>query len=154
MKILIIGSVGSGKTTLAKKISNKLEIPYYEIDSIVYNDIKKEKRLTQEQDNIIKNINKNNSWIIEGTLRKNLNYLLDLSDKIIYLNTNYNIRKIRIIKRYIKQKLKLEKISYKSNLKLLIQMYKWNKEFEINKDEFEHQLTKYNDKLINKKELL
>ena len=80
--------------------------------------------------------------------------MLDLSDKIIYLNTNYNIRKIRIIKRYIKQKLKLEKISYKSNLKLLIQMYKWNKEFETNKDEFEHQLTKYNDKLINKKELL
>jgi adenylate kinase family enzyme len=154
MKILIIGSVGSGKTTLAKKLSKKLEIPYYEIDSIVYNDTKKEKRLTPEQDNIIKNINKNTSWIIEGTLRKNLNYLLDLSDKIIYLNTNYNIRKIRIIKRYIKQKLKLEKISYKSNLKLLIQMYKWNKEFEINKDEFEHQLTKYNDKLINKKELL
>jgi adenylate kinase family enzyme len=154
MKILIIGSVGSGKTTLAKKLSKKLEIPYYEIDSIVYNDTKKEKRLTPEQDNIIKNINKNTSWIIEGTLRKNLNYLLDLSDKIIYLNTNYNIRKMRILKRYFKQKLKIEKINYKSNLKLLIQMYKWNKEFETNKDEFEHQLLKYNNKLINKNELL
>lgn len=154
MKILIIGSVGSGKTTLAKRLSKKLGIPYYEIDSIVYNDLKKEKRLMQEQNNIINNINKNSSWIIEGTLRKNLDYLLDLTDKIIYLNTNYNVRKVRIIKRYIKQKLNIEKINYQSNFKLLIQMYKWNKEFEANKNEFEKQLFKYNSKLINKKELL
>ena len=35
-KIQIIGSVGSGKTTLAKKISEKLAIPYYEIDNIIF----------------------------------------------------------------------------------------------------------------------
>lgn len=36
MKIDIIGSVASGKTTLAKKISLKYRVPYYEKDNIVW----------------------------------------------------------------------------------------------------------------------
>ena len=36
MKIDIIGSVASGKTTLAKRISRKYGIPYYEKDNIVW----------------------------------------------------------------------------------------------------------------------
>ena len=38
MKILIIGPVASGKTTVAKKISEHTGIKHYEIDSIVHND--------------------------------------------------------------------------------------------------------------------
>ena len=38
MKILIIGCVASGKSTLANKLSDKLSISYYEIDSIVHDD--------------------------------------------------------------------------------------------------------------------
>lgn len=34
-RIHIIGSVGSGKTTLAKEISSKLGIPYYELNWIM-----------------------------------------------------------------------------------------------------------------------
>ena len=36
MKILILGIVGSGKTTIARKLSNRLNIKHYEIDSIVH----------------------------------------------------------------------------------------------------------------------
>ena len=36
MKIDIIGSVASGKTTLAKRISRQYGIPYYEKDNIVW----------------------------------------------------------------------------------------------------------------------
>ncbi|WP_054705170.1 AAA family ATPase [Bacillus sp. JCM 19041] len=35
-KIHIIGPVGSGKTTLARKLANLLEIPAYELDNIVW----------------------------------------------------------------------------------------------------------------------
>lgn len=47
MKILIIGIVASGKTTLAEKLSNKLKIKYYEIDSIVHDDKNNLKTLKQ-----------------------------------------------------------------------------------------------------------
>ena len=86
MKILIIGTIASGKTTLAKKLEQKLNIKYYEIDSIVHDDENQVRRTPDEQKEIIKEIDKQSDWIIEGVLRENLNYLLDMCDKIIYLN--------------------------------------------------------------------
>ena len=58
-----------------------------------------------------------------------------------------NIRNKRIIARYIKQKIGIEKSNYKPSLKMLKMMYKWSNEFEKNRDEFENKLNKYVDKL-------
>jgi len=146
MKILIIGSVASGKTTLSKKLSKKINIKRYEIDLIVHDDKNNYKRTYQEQLDIIKNINKNKDWIIEGTLRNNLDILLEMSDKIIWINNKKIVRDFRIITRFIKQKLKIEKSYYKSNLKMLKSMFKWNREF--NKIKFQKRIKKYKDKLI------
>ena len=146
MKILIIGIVASGKTTLAKRLSRENNVMYYEIDSIVHDDINNRKRTNEEQQRIIKEINKNNNWIIEGTLRKNLDNLLDMADKIIYLDIPLKIRKKRIFIRYIKQKLGMEKSNYKPSFQMLKNMYKWTDEFESNKDTFEENICKYSDK--------
>lgn len=157
MKILIIGSVASGKTSLARKLSRKLNINYYEIDSIVHDDRNNYKRSPEEQKKIINEINdKENDWIIEGTLRKNLFYLLDMTDVIVYLNINVRIRKWRIIKRFVKQKLRLEKSNYKPSIEMLKLMFKWTSDFEKNKNELELMLDTYKEKLIklnNKNEI-
>lgn len=148
MKILIIGSVASGKTSLAKRISKELNINYYEIDSIVHDDENNYKRTPEKQRKIINEINdKVNDWIIEGTLRKNLFYLLDMTDVIVYLNINVRIRKWRIIKRFVKQKLRLEKSNYKPSIEMLKLMFKWTNDFENQKEEFENKLLKYKEKL-------
>lgn len=148
MKILIVGTVGTGKTTLAKKLSKQYKIKYYEIDSIVHDDKNNgRKRTIDEQNDIIKKINKNEDWIIEGVLRKNLEYLLELADKIIYLNIPKYKRNIRILTRFIKQNLRIEKANYKPDLKMLKNMYKWSKEDEEGKEKFEKMLNKYEDKL-------
>lgn len=148
MKIIIIGSVGSGKTTLAKKLSKKYNIPYYEIDCIVHDDNNNGKKRTEaEQYNIINDINKNDNWIIEGTLREHLYYLLDFSDKIILVDTPLYKRKIRIFTRYIKQKLHKEKCNYIPNKELLKQMYKWTNDFEHNREKLNNTLQKYIDKV-------
>lgn len=148
MKILIVGTVGTGKTTLAKKLSKDYNIKYYEIDSIVHDDRQNgRKREEEEQNVIVKNINKNENWIIEGVLRKNLQYLLELADKIIYLDVPKYKRNIRILKRYIKQKLRLEKSNYKPDIKMLKMMFKWSNDFEKNKKELENLLLKYRNKL-------
>lgn len=148
MKILIIGIVASGKTTLATKLSKNLNIKKYEIDSIVHDDIKREKRSIDEQKNIINEIDQEKEWIIEGTLRKHLYFLLEKSDKIIYIDIPLKERKKRIIKRYIKQKLRIETSNYKPTLKMLLSMYKWTNDYEKNKYEFEQELNNYKNKLI------
>ena len=157
MKILIVGSVASGKSTFAKELSKKLNINLFEIDSIVHDDVNKVKRDEGSQKEIIDNINKeNSSWVIEGTLRKHLDYLLEYADKIIFLNIDFKIRKRRILKRFIKQKLKLEKSNYNPSIEMLKAMYKWNNDFEKEKDLFFKRINKYNEKLIilnNNKEI-
>lgn len=148
MKILIIGTIASGKTTLAKKLEQKLNIKYYELDSIVHDDENQVRRTPNEQKEIIQEIDKQKEWIIEGVLRENLNYLLDMCDKIIYLNMPLYIRKIRIFKRFVKQKLGIEKSNYKPTLKMLIQMYKWTTKQENELKERENLLIKYSNKLF------
>ncbi len=51
MKIRIIGSVGSGKTTLAKKLSEMEGISYFETDRIVWKREQIEVRRTDSEKN-------------------------------------------------------------------------------------------------------
>ena len=148
MKILIIGAVGAGKTTLGKQLSKKYNIKHYEIDSIVHDDNKGgRKRSEEEQNRIIDQIDEGKDWIIEGTLRKNLYYLLEIAEKIIYIEVGKRTRNIRILIRYMKQKLGIENANYKPTIKMLKNMYKWSKEHENNKYELEECLNKYKEKL-------
>lgn len=148
MKILIVGIVASGKTTLAKKLSKLLGIKHYEIDSIVHDDVSGVKRSEIQQKRMFNKINKEDDWIIEGTLRKHLFYLCDMADKIIYLDIPVNVRKRRIFIRFIKQLFGIEKCNYKVNFDMLKMMYKWTDDFEKNREEFERKLFKHTDKII------
>ena len=149
-KIYISGIVASGKTTLAKKLSEELNIPHYEVDCIVWHETDKEryKRTPEKQVELIKNIDKGGDWIIEGTYRSSCSCLLDMADSIIFLDPPLRKRKYRILLRYIKQKLRIEKCHYKSDLNMLRKMYMWTRDFEEKRNEFEKMLNNYKDKLI------
>ncbi|MEG1257312.1 hypothetical protein [Clostridium sp.] len=152
-KIYIIGIVASGKTTLAKKLSRELSIPYYELDCIIHHKTNTEryKRTPKEQVEVINDIDSNGDWIIEGTYRESCHCLFNMADKIIFLDTPLWKRRYRILLRYIKQQLLIEKCHYKSNLKMLKKMYKWTREFENNRAKFEKMLHQYSNKLITVK---
>lgn len=148
MKILIVGIVASGKTTLARKLSKLLDIKCYEIDSVVHDDALGVKRSEKEQWEMFDKINKEHDWIIEGTLRKNLFYLCDMADRIIYLDIPVNVRKRRIFTRFIKQLFGIEKCNYKVNFKMLKNMYKWTDDFKKDKENFEKKLFEYKEKIV------
>ena len=150
MKILIFGIVASGKTTLAAKLSEKMDIPYFEGDCIAWGfpNEKRYKRTNEEQAEIIENINKNDNWIVEGTYRESQKILYEYADKIIFLDTPLHVRKFRIILRFIKQQLGIEKSHYKSDITMLKLMFQWTKDFETHKREHIDRLLKYKDKLI------
>lgn len=148
-KIYIVGSVASGKTTLAKKLSKEMKIPHYELDCIIH--VKTEnggyKRTPEEQVQEIKRIDELGDWIIEGTLRSSCHCLLEMADKIIFLDTPLWLRKCRILTRFIKQQLHIEPCHYKSDFNMLRLMYKWTDDFENNRKQFEEILGKYKYKL-------
>ena len=148
-KIYILGSVASGKTTLAKKLSQKFGIPYYELDSVIFDDTKiiNKRRTPEEQLAIITTINTQQTWIIEGTYRKTCHIVLDLADTIIWLDPPLFLRKIRILTRFIKQKLHIEKCNYKSDYSMLKKMYQWTNDFESKRDELNN-ILKFNGKKL------
>ncbi len=149
-KIYIIGIVGAGKTTLSKELSQRLNIRSYEVDTIIYRQTKKGriKQSVAEQIAEFTDINKESAWIIEGTYRSSCKYLLENADIILFLDPPQYVRKIRIIKRFLKQQLGLEKSHYKSDLKMLKAMFKWSHDFEINRAAFEEMLKTYETKLV------
>jgi adenylate kinase family enzyme len=150
-KIFIVGSVASGKTTLAKNLSKKRNIPWYELDQVVHNrqNIVQTKRSDEEQRAIIEEIDaKNSMWIFEGTDRKSYQCLYEMADTILFLDPPLWIRKKRIVTRLLKQLLKLEKSHYKPDIQMLKLMFIWTKDFEKNRNEIEKKLDAYKTKLI------
>lgn len=149
-KILIIGIVASGKTTLAKRLSKKINVPWYELDTVVHHQTPtgRYKRTTEEQIEVLKEIDKNGEWIFEGTDRKSYQCLYQMADTIIFLDTPLWKRRVRILTRFIKQKLGIEKCHYKPDFLMLKMMYKWTRDFEQNRSSFEAKLKLYSEKVI------
>lgn len=150
MKILIRGSVASGKTTLARRLSEEMNIPFYEGDSIAwgFSGEQRYKRTKEEQRKIIEEIDEKGKWIIEGTDRQSQRMLYDMADKIIFLDTPLWIRNYRIVVRFIRQCLRFEKCNYKPTFNMLKHMFIWTREFEENRKEQEDRLREYADKLV------
>lgn len=84
-KILIVGDSGRGKSTLAKKLSEKLNIKQYSTDDFYW----KVKFTQPEEKEIslkkISGVYNQPSWIVEGSTRSLVKEGIDKSDLIIHL---------------------------------------------------------------------
>lgn len=149
MKIDIIGSVASGKTTLAKKISNRFNVPYYEKDNIVWERTSNGdlKRSSMERDKYFNAIISNDNWIVEGTPRKSLKESFDSCDYIIVLDEYTAIRLVRVFRRWLNQRNGKEYYNTKPTIKFLCWNIKWVFEFNKTKREILQELSKYGNKV-------
>jgi adenylate kinase family enzyme len=154
MKIYIIGPVSSGKSTLARKLSKTLNIPYKSLDEVVHIPDKSHpwgnrKREVKERDKLFQSIIQGPKWIVEDVGRPFFEEGLKKADTIILLEVPSKIRKYRIIKRWIKQRLGLEKCIYKPGLKMLKGMYKWSKAYDTGEDNLKERIESYKEKVIS-----
>ena len=148
MKIDIIGSVASGKTTLAKNISSKYQIPYFEKDNIVWQRTSggDKKRTPEERDALFKQIIAGDNWIVEGSPRESLKESFECCEYIIVLNERTFIRLVRVLKRWILQRIGKEKYNSKPTLKFLFYNIKWVFEFNGIKETLFDELSSYGEK--------
>ena len=121
MKIYIIGPVGSGKTTLARKLSDKYNIKYYQLDKVAWDDDNGNvKRSDEEVSKIFNNILKNKSWIIEDVGRSKFKKGRSEADVIYYIKLSRLKSYYRVTKRWIRQRLGVEVYNAPPNFKQLL----------------------------------
>lgn len=151
-RIYIIGSVASGKTTLAKHLSQKLNIEYYSLDKIIWNDKKGIKRTEKERDRLFSKIIEKDKWIIEDVGRNYFKKGREKADIIYYLSLKKRTIYYRVLTRWLKQKFKLEKYDYKPTFSSLIQMFNWSKLYNKKEilEEYENKLVIINEKALKK----
>ena len=151
MKIHIIGCSGTGKTYFAKKLSDKYNIPHFDLDDIQWDNNSEGygvKMPTDKREELLKQILDNDSWIIEGVYYAWVLECFEQADKIYVLNIPQHIYKSRIVIRFIKRKLGLEK-GKKENFKSLYNLLKWTNQFQNkNLKEITKILEKYDSKVV------
>ncbi len=150
MKIDIIGSVGSGKTTLAKKLSQIYHMPCYEKDEIVWvrDEAGDYKRNDEERDSLFQSILDQEDWIVEGSPRKVLQESMEEAELIIFLDPPSMTRLKRIIYRWLRQRSGKEAYKFYPSLKALRQYIKWHCQFNRDKKKILDSLSIHSSKLI------
>lgn len=146
MKVLIIGNIASGKTTLAKRLSDYYNIEYFELDKIVHDDSNNIKRDKAEVRKMINEILRQEDYIIEGMLRDNYDLIVPKASSIIFLDYDKKILRKRLKKRYLLQRIGFIKTSYKIDKDLYNKLLKYLNNYDNSflKDIME----KYPNKLI------
>ena len=151
MKIHIIGGPGSGKTFLASQLSEQLGISHYDLDDLQWANESNDygtKRDPQERAALLHRILQEKEWIIEGVYYAWCGQCFADADRIYVLSVPRYRYRYRIIRRFIRRKLGLEK-GKRESLRSLKKLLKWADQYrQVNLPEIKRILTKYSDKVI------
>ena len=158
-KIMIIGSPGTGKSTLSRQLENKLSIKLYHLDKLFWKP-HWEMSTKEEQLAILSEVVKKESWIIDGNYSSTLDIRMKQADTIIYLKRARLVCLYQVLKREIKYRGTTRPDMHENcPAKLDKEFIKWILHFPKNHepliDEYLNQLTHKQTliKLTNKKEI-
>ena len=127
MKIHIIGGSGSGKTTLARRIARQYGLSHCDLDDLQWDntcDHYGRKRDEQERAALLQSILEQPDWVIEGVYYAWCGQCFRDADRIILLTVPRYRYRYRIIRRFVRRKIGLEK-GKKESLRSLIALLKW-----------------------------
>lgn len=120
-RILILGSSGAGKTTLAKRLHDCLSLPIIHLDQHFWKP-GWERPINFEWEKTVDDLAKKDEWIMDGNYRKSLEKRLPFADTVILLDFSRWTCLWRILKRRIKNNRQdyLEGCKERINLEFLI----------------------------------
>lgn len=134
MKIHIIGCSGTGKTWLAKKLSEKYSIPCYDLDDLQWDnkaDTYGVKNPPDMRDALLKRILTNDNWIIEGVYFGWVGDSFAAADQIYILDIPPRVYKRRILHRFIRRKLGMEH-GKRETWRSVSDLFRWTDRYQQN----------------------
>lgn len=137
-KIYVTGPVGSGKSTFARALSRQTGINCCPLDDVVYlrdpGAADNRKRPAQERAALFVEWLCREAWILEDAGRTCFERVLWEADRIVLLAPPPRVRRWRILRRWVRQRLGLEACGYHPSSKMLQCMYRWSREYELDTD--------------------
>ena len=102
-KIAIIGSGGAGKSTLAVQLGEKLGLDVYHIDALFWKPgwVATPREELRE---ILADIVKRDSWIIDGNYNDSMDIRLAAADTVVFLDFPPHICLWRVVKRFLQNR--------------------------------------------------
>lgn len=100
-KIIVCGvSAGAGKSTFARKLGEKLEMPVHHLDSYYWKAgwVEREKEEFRDKQ---RQLVKEETWIIEGNYASSMEIRLAAADTFIYLELPLRVCLYRALKRWV-----------------------------------------------------
>lgn len=152
MKIYITGSVASGKSTLARRLSAVSGIPCWHLDDVVYEkdptgewgNRKRPPEVREKQFAAILA----GDYIIEDTGRECFLEGMRRAEQIIVLEIPRRVRYRRILLRHIKQVLGVEKSTYRPSLEMVRYMFRWARNFDTGADGVKARIAPFGEKTV------
>jgi len=104
-RFFIVGTIGSGKTTLAGKIAKRLGVENHSLDDYYWSIKYSRKRNVKVRDKMVKALVKKENWVVEGVFSSWVGPIVKRADFIIWLDMHPHILTKNILKRYHKMKI-------------------------------------------------
>ncbi len=135
MKIRIFGCSGSGKSYLAERIQKDFKIKHYDLDEIYWDTqaYPYQRRNDIDREMMLNNITMQKDWCIEGAYTNFAVETFSKADYIIIIQKSKARCKLKVVIRYLKKKIGLEK-GLKESLKDVKDMFGLINRFENNTD--------------------
>jgi adenylate kinase family enzyme len=102
-RVLIVGNCGAGKTTLAKKLGLKLDLPVIHLDYHYWKP-NWQKPQKGEWRTKVRELVKGKSWIIDGNYRSTFDIRVPAADTVIFLDLPRHLSLLRVIHRYLQNR--------------------------------------------------
>lgn len=106
-RIIVRGTSGAGKTTLARELSERLDLKYVEMDALHHLPNWQE-RPTDQLQGLIDDVVQEENWVIDGNYASVLDKHIEKADLIIWLDYSFPVVFWRVFKRTLIRSLKHE----------------------------------------------
>lgn len=132
MKVHIIGCSGTGKSFFAGQLSRCYHLPHYDLDDLFWDNSANQygaRNSAERRAEQLKEILKQDDWVIEGVYYAWLQDSFKAADIIFILDLPKRIFQFRLIRRFVRRKLGIEK-GKKETLNSFIALLKWADQYE------------------------
>jgi adenylate kinase family enzyme len=117
MRINVVGTSGSGKSTFSKLLAKKMDLPYVEMDALHWKANWKEST-DEELFNKLKNALSSEEWVLDGNYSKTEHLKWKQVQMVIFLDLPFYLVLYRIIKRSLVRGFKRQELwaGYKESI--------------------------------------